>query len=70
MVVRKPNSVEDVICNWDLDDEPQSTFQISKAKGTSKHSLKHVGRGKSFAFSMLPIAFLPPDVASVVQPFN
>ena len=37
------------------------------------HSLQHVGRGESFGFSTLQlrniiIAFLPPNVTSMVQP--
>ena len=30
VVVCKLNSWEDIECNWELDDEPQCTFQISK----------------------------------------
>ena len=30
----KPNGMDDIICIWELDDEPQCTFQISKVRGT------------------------------------
>ena len=61
--------------------EPQCTFKSQKQKvllimgNYATHSLDHVGRGKSFGFSTLQlrniaIAFLPPDVRSVVQPFD
>jgi hypothetical protein len=64
-----------------LDDKPQCTFQISKAKGTlimdnyATHSLKHVGKGESFSFSTLQLSnitiiFLLPNVTNVVQPLD
>ena len=34
VVIRKPNGMEDIMCIWDLDDEPWCTFETSKAKGT------------------------------------
>ena len=39
------------------------------------HSLVHVGRGEAFGFSTLQlcniiVAFLPPNVTSVEQPFD
>ena len=32
VVVRKPNGLDDIMYIWQLDDEPQCTFQISKAE--------------------------------------
>ena len=32
VVVSKQNDVVDIICIWELDDEAQHTFQISKAE--------------------------------------
>jgi hypothetical protein len=42
---------------------------------SSTHAFKHVGKNESFGFSTLQlsniaIAFLPPNVISVVQPFD
>jgi hypothetical protein len=34
VVVCKPNGMNDISCTWQLDVEPQCTFQISKAEGT------------------------------------
>jgi hypothetical protein len=32
VVVCKPNGMDDIICIWELDDEPQCTFQIWKVE--------------------------------------
>ena len=67
---------------WELDDESQCTFQISKAKGVffiintlTTHSLLSVGSGKSFAFSTLQLsnitnALLPPNATNGAQPLD
>ena len=34
VVVCKPNGLDDIKCIRELNDEPQCTFQISKAEGT------------------------------------
>ena len=34
VVVCKPNGMDDIRCIWELDDEPQCTFQTSKVVGT------------------------------------
>ena len=39
VVVCKPNGMDDMRCIWKLDDEPQCTFQILKAKGTFNHGI-------------------------------
>ena len=31
VLVSKPNGMDDIICIWELDDEPRCTFQISRA---------------------------------------
>ena len=56
VVVCKPIGMDDIRCIIEVDDEPQCTFQISKAEGTFNcgqpcYSLpKDVGRGESFGF--------------------
>ena len=67
---------------WELDDEPQCTFQILKVEGTlimnkkiATHSLKHVGMGEAFGFSTLQLSsftlsFLPTNATNVVQPLD
>ena len=37
VVVCKPNGLDDIKCIRELDDEPQYTFQISKAEGTCNY---------------------------------
>ena len=34
IVVCEPNGPYDIKCIWELDDEPQCTFQISKTEST------------------------------------
>ena len=81
----KPNGWDDIIIIWELDNEPQCTFQNLKNKRYSKTKtslwtillllplsilvgvnhlvFKPCNRG-------IRVAFLPPNITSVVQPLN
>ena len=53
--------------------KPQKQKVLLIMDNSATHSLQHVGRGESFGFFYLSnttIAFLPPNVISVVQPLD
>ena len=55
VMVCKPNGLDDILFIWQLDGEPQCTFQISKWKVfliMDNYSLKHVGRGINWVFNL------------------
>ena len=80
VVVCKPNGIDDLICIWELD----ASMYISNLNNRKlllikdkyvTHSLEHVGGGEIIWFSTLQvsnmtIAFVAPNVTSVVQPLN
>ena len=79
VVVCKSNGQDDIMFIWELDDEPQCTFQISKAKHTFNYgqicySLPLVGVNHLFFQPLQPsniiLTFFPPNVTSVIQPLD
>ena len=72
VVVCKANNMDDIICIWELDDDPQCKLKSLKWKVLSimenyaTNSLNYVGRCELIDFSTLQlsnitIAFLPPN---------
>lgn len=82
VVTCKPNGLDDIVCLWQFG--WWTSMNISNLKSgryflimdnPTTHSLKHITRGESFGFSILQLSniiidFIPPNVASAIQPLD